>query len=571
MSVRIAGVTLLILLSMGLWVPDVRRVFGHPLGNYGFDITATGDVAGLQPGTPAERAGVRDGDSVDLARAPLGLRARIAADPGTAADAGTIVTLPLQRGTSHFTRSFATIPESAADLWTVPFRIAVSLLFPLLGAMLVLLRPSVATWAFFIFTLGEVGPVNVINVAGPDWWATATAFFVLPIFYTVTASASVIFALYLLTTPPLRGWRLIVQWAAIAVTAVAAGSGIFYVAQIVAGHQPDPWAFALEGITTLCTFATPLVLLASLHQSTKVQRARLRWVILGFGIAAIVDLIDLLGAGSGAQLLYSQPYYVHAILVVVSATASCSTVAYAILRYRVIDVNVAISRALVYALISAIVVGLFALIDLFFSRALSESKAGLIADVALALVLGFFFNGIHKSVDRFVDGMLFRTRHRAERHIETVAGAIPYAESAAQVTEFLIAEPRRAFDLAGAALVPADAQPLLHDSLIAYLQAERRALRLRMHDWHNSAIQIPGGEPAIAVPVFSRSRVRAVAFYGFHHNGTDLDNEEIALLERLSAAAGAAFDHLDAEDLEREVRSLRAALDLRDAPLSANP
>jgi hypothetical protein len=59
------------------------------------------------------------------------------------------------------------------------------------------------------------------------------------------------------------------------------------------------------------------------------------------------------------------------------------------------------------------------------------------------------------------------------------------------------------------------------------------------------------------VPVFSHGDLTAIAVYGLHANGTDLDSEEIMLFELLAAAAGNAYDRLEAKSLREEVGDLR--------------
>jgi hypothetical protein len=202
---------------------------------------------------------------------------------------------------------------------------------------------------------------------------------------------------------------------------------------------------------------------------------------------------------------------------------------------------------------------------LFFSRALSHSNAGYIADIALALVLGFSFNTMHHHVDRIVDGLFFRSRHLAERHLATVLSAIPYAKSEENVTELITQDPVRTLDLSGALI--ARTEHMNFDgaaSLVAYLEGTRTALRPLDHG--RLKIHL-GFEPALAAPVFCHGDLVAVVFYGYHVNHTDLDADEVALLERIASAAGAAYDHLEAQALRREVAALRAQLESRAAHL----
>jgi hypothetical protein len=291
-------------------------------------------------------------------------------------------------------------------------------------------------------------------------------------------------------------------------------------------------------------------------ESTPAIRQRLRWVIAGFTVGAVAQTVDTLGY-TGITTL-QLPYFSHSLLIALAIFSVSFTVIYAVLKHRVLDVNVAFSRAVVYTVLSAIIVGLFALVDLFFNRALSQSNAGYIADIALALILGFSFHTMHHHVDRIVDGLFFHSRHLAERHLATVLSAIPHAKSEEHVTELITHDPVRTLDLTGALV--ARTEHMNFDgaaSLVAYLEGTRAALR---PSDHRSLAAAVGFDPALAAPVFCHGDLVAVVFYGYHENHTDLDADEVALLERIAAAAGAAYDHLEAQALRREVESLRAQL-----------
>ena len=237
-------------------------------------------------------------------------------------------------------------------------------------------------------------------------------------------------------------------------------------------------------------------------------------------------------------------------------------VLYTVLKHRIIDVNVAISRAVVYAVLSTIIVGIFALVDMFFSSALSASRAGLFADMALALVLGFTFNALHARVDRVMDWLIFRARHRAEEHVATVASAIPYARTAEHVNRLLIDEPVRAFGFADGVLMRVEGDGMLEfvhaargrpgeapaedaESLIAILRAQRKPYRLTERHM------------ALAVPLFSEMELEAIAFYGPHGSGTDIDGDELMLIERCAVAAGAAYARFRAAALRERVAELQ--------------
>lgn len=422
-------------------------------------------------------------------------------------------------------------------------RVFLALVFLFAGSLVVLRRPSAATWAFFIFTLGGGAPVNVSTLVGPVWFQAAMIV-VWELSVAVPAFAGPIFALYLLHEGEISRWRRSASWIAGAALLVDVGLICWGVAWLLDGNPPTVANIGSTGLGTLAYVAVPFILGATYVESAPAVRERLRYVIFGFAVFAIVRVIDVLGVYGLTALPFS--YFSHSILIALATLAVCSTVVYAVLKHRIIDVNVVMSRAVVYAALSAIIVGLFALVDLFFNRALSHSNAGYIADIGLALILGFFFNTMHRNVDHFVDGLLFRSRHLAERHLTTVLTAIPYAKSEEHVTELVTKEPVHALDLSGALIARTEQMQFTGAaSLIAYLEGSHTALRLAEH---GTQVDAPiGFEPAVAAPIFSHGDLIAVAFYGFHKNHTDLDQDEVTLLERIASAAGAAYDHLEAQ------------------------
>lgn len=545
-------VALLILAYVCLWGPDLRRVFGHPLGELGVAVNTNSRVVAVEPN--AREAGVRVGDIVDWGKMSFRDRYFLALSERTL-DPGTPVMISLLRSGRDVTARLVTAPEPVGGIHSAAWRFAFSILFMALGALVVLRRPSAATWAFFVYALGAgYPPVNVIQLVGPAWWMLLTFYF-----NSVTDStnwALVIFAILLLHEGALPRWRRLALAAAAALVLALLLSEAVLVITVARGTPSAAAMWTSLTLTVLPLFVAAGVLMATRSESSPGVRQRLRWVIAGVVAGAVATAVAF-GSTQFGLGLYPLTYAQFSFALIVAALAIGTTVAYAILKHRIVDVNVALSRALVYTLISAMAVGLFALVEWFFSHAFSESRAGLFADIGLAVILGFFFNSMHARVDRLVDGLLFRSRHLAERHLETVIHAMAYARGRDHVERLLIDEPVRAFSLAAARVVrvldsTVDCGLEHIDSLVAYLEAERKALRLSDHgyicDW------------SVAIGVFSHSALSAVALYSPHRDATELDGDEVALLERLADAAGTAYDRLEAEALRARVAILEAEL-----------
>ena len=77
------------------------------------------------------------------------------------------------------------------------------------------------------------------------------------------------------------------------------------------------------------------------------------------------------------------------------------------------------------------------------------------------------------------------------------------------------------------------------------------------------AAGLPGGvaRPCLAVPVSGvENQAIAVAVYGAHHSGSDLDADERAMLAALADHAGVAYERVETEFLRRELAQLRQQL-----------
>ncbi|HET9095841.1 MAG TPA: hypothetical protein VFN37_04215 [Candidatus Baltobacteraceae bacterium] len=546
---RVLVVAFLLLLSALLWAPDVRRLAGHPLGIVGLSFNYDGVVTAVDP--RAAYSGVRIGDRIDLSRATLEDRASYAG-LGTA-DSRMHVNIPMLRGPTSYTAHMITFPEGAERIQMIWLRDAAQIFVMLAGALVVLRRPSPATWGFFLVLFSGTGPVNVVYLLGPLWWRVVG----INLFWLVANNGvgeygAIIFAIYLLHSGPLPRWRRITQAITLVLAAVMFAVSLWHANTLAFARAPNGslW-IAYSLLSALPLFVAPLVLIATYFESSPNLRERLRWIIGGFVLSAVCNALDQAGSQGNLGLI-QESYVVHSLLVAGTYLFIAVPVAYAVLKHHIIDVTVAISRATVYTALSVFTVGAFALVDFFFSHALDQKSAGLVADIGLALILGFSFNTLHQRVDSFVDRFLFHKRHRAEEHVAGLAAAMAYAHSKDHVCAMLTDEPVRAFDLAGAKFVSelAHAEQQIQ-TLSAYLEARRCAVRVTDSQWALNA--------AAAVPVFSHGTLDALVLYGLHQNGTDLDAEELALLEQLGISAGVALDRLEAEELRKEIALLRGA------------
>ena len=272
-GVRYTLVFLLAAASLVTWLPDLRRDFGHPLGTAQLNINYKGVVT--ETGPAAVAAGVSVGDRVDLAGKTA--EERDAALFAETADAGSSIELPLMSRGRHFTARIKTVPETP-NVPVIVLRQFAALLMLVLGAFLVLKRPNIATWAFFIFALNGGGPVNDFYLLGPVWWFpigdlwSGVLTWVPPFF-------GAIFALHLLHEGPLPVWRRQVELAIYAVMAAAVACGALEVVLFVYfGMDWGEGTFISTGLTLLAYLSIPAILVATYAESKADRKETLAFI-----------------------------------------------------------------------------------------------------------------------------------------------------------------------------------------------------------------------------------------------------------------------------------------------------
>src|SRR5581483_7716336 len=170
----------------------------------------SGLVTGVQPGTPAARAGLLPGDRIDYARAGWTMRIWIRSGH---LKAGVPAPLPIIHGgrqTSVTLVGPRPPPISANKLVLDVAQILATLLYVVLGCSFYFASPTKLSLAFMIFCFALTGPfANTAWMhAVPRWAETlaALAGTVLPLFQTW---AYLVLCLRFPTGEAIGGWRLV--------------------------------------------------------------------------------------------------------------------------------------------------------------------------------------------------------------------------------------------------------------------------------------------------------------------------------------------------------------------------
>jgi hypothetical protein len=564
----VVALSLLVLVAGGL---DLRRIW-VPIGVFGYATDGNDAVTFIEDGSPAAKAGMQVGDTIDLQSTPARFRWYVA-QAGTLAS-GQSVTFGLMHSGVLRIVTLTAIPQVTEHYYTA-YRIAVlgvAVLYIVLGAALVLLRPSPMTWGFFLYCLANA----------PFTFYAITLFFPFPWPYVVYSVSWIlttagivgllVFALCFLNEP-VSGWRSsalrTMPW--LFATLVIFGLFFTYHWGWIGGPPGELLTRIFVGIPALWSFMVMYLFVDTYVRARGEDRQRIRWVVVGFGLNLVIQFVSLFLS----VYVPSEPIWLAHVLQL-STVIVPLTVAYAVIKHRVIDVSFVVSRTLVYGVLTTLLVCVFSVIDWFFTDYLRLARLGTIAEVGAVVAFGLWFNGLHRRVDSLIDATFFRQRHRAEIQLARNAAALPFATTPQNVAQALIKEPVRALELASAALFRRgkDGAYVREESdgwnandisglddndghLLMLLQAENGPVSLYDHPWRTQGVPSGPAHPVLALPIIVRRELAVVVFYGSHIHGEGLDPDEIKTIAGLAPGAAAAYDHLDAQSMKREVESIR--------------
>ncbi len=283
-------------------------------------------------------------------------------------------------------------------------------------------------------------------------WAGPAAFLAQPLWI----SPIVLFPLVLLLFPdghlPSRRWRWIV-WAAAGAGLLSLGESDAEIIGAAARHQfrvttqgtlaiqawVPAWVHDVLPFLVLVTLAVTWLAaigrqVASWRRSSGERRQQLKWLMSGgvvFGAAVVPAL-------ASSSVLWELAAFAFAALPV--------SIGVAILKYRLYDIDRIISRTLAYALVTGLLVGVYAGLVLLATQGLRFSSP--VAVAASTLAAAALFSPLRRRVQRTVDRRFNRARYDADAAVEAFASRLAGAVALPQVRADLIA-------VAAAALEPA--------------------------------------------------------------------------------------------------------------------
>ena len=259
--------------------------------------------------------------------------------------------------------------------------------------------------------------------------------------------------------PPTRRWRSVL-WSYVALIGCYLACTYAAVIIALAEHQtqtdangvpafidhPAGWYAAATKVFTVLLPAYWLLFVVaqavSWRRSSGVRRQQLKWLMTGAGILAISQ--------AAIQAIDSNPNLsvaAQGILNTVSAISLAALpvgLAVAIMRYRLYDIDRIISRTLAYAVVTGLLVGVYAGLVLLATHVLSVKSPVAVAVATLAAAA--LFNPLRHRVQKIVDRRFNRARYDANQMAAAFAARLKDAVDLASVRDDLASTVNQALE-----------------------------------------------------------------------------------------------------------------------------
>ncbi len=292
----------------------------------------------------------------------------------------------------------------------------VALVFVLVSSIVVLLRPSKMTWAFFLYCVAT-GPSLVLG----HYWLPPRLVFGVGVFADIFRSFGFgAFLIFCARAPNDRvfGLSRYVEWIAapLVVISLLLCNAVIDLSIIGVMHSETLAGRIQTSVLDATYLIGILALITTCSRERGVERSRVAWIIAGFAIglgARIAANLTDPGANiyTGDALSDEAPRWL--VFIPTLEVAIPLAVAYAVVRHRALNVGFIANRTLVYGLFLCAGFAAFALLDFLVTKRFANDQFEVGLDMAVALVVGLSFQIFHPRAIRTIDRVFLPERYQA--------------------------------------------------------------------------------------------------------------------------------------------------------------
>jgi len=271
--------------------------------------------------------------------------------------------------------------------------------------------------SYVLFTRGHYPPASHLAAWLASWtWVPAAALI------------GVVLMVFPSGRPPSPRWRWAVRASYALITLVAFSAILTWpastrdlIGQVSNGPSPDlPGSGLVTSVQLGVQAVLPLGFVAVVVRfvrSRGIERQQLKWFVYGTSFIALGILINVfLIVVLAVENPIDNP--VDAASILIGLTAIPVTAGIAILRYRLYDIDRLISRTVTYALVSAVVAGVYVLVVLVPTSLLRHGHTPTLLVAAGTIIAAALFRPVRRRVQNAIDRRFNRSSYDAAWAIE---------------------------------------------------------------------------------------------------------------------------------------------------------
>jgi len=204
------------------------------------------------------------------------------------------------------------------------------------------------------------------------------------------------------------------------------------------GLEALPWlvgvTYILLPLLPLCIFASAVSMVLRYRRSSVEVRQQIKWIAfvvsfagLSFLISMVAQLVVVL-MGGGNVLQIPLWFELLSTVAVLGFTAVPVAIGFAVLRYRLYDIDIIINNTLVYGSLTAMLVALYfggvAATQTILRALTGETDQPQLAVVVSTLVIAALFNPLRRRIQSFIDRRFYRKKYDARKTLEAFSARL---------------------------------------------------------------------------------------------------------------------------------------------------
>ena len=244
---------------------------------------------------------------------------------------------------------------------------------------------------------------------------------------------------------PSRRWRPLALFSAVVILLASVAEGLapgplenMGMVRNPFGIEALPWlvdvSYILLPLLPLCILASAMSMVLRYRRSGGEVRQQIKWVAFAASFSGITYLIAMLS--QLVAVLVSEeglprfPWWAEMLfsVAILGFAGMPVAIGFAVLRYRLYDIDIIINRTLVYGSLTATLIAIYfggvVTMQTLFRALTGQEQQPQLAVVVSTLAIAALFNPLRKRIQSFIDRRFYRRKYDARRTLEAFSARL---------------------------------------------------------------------------------------------------------------------------------------------------